>query len=123
LLAQLGQRLAVHGRRLVPDRVLLLARRRERLLDAAGRLVPGRRQRLQELARTLNAVSPLPTLGRGYAIIGTREEDNGSLRARSSVTGISAEQAVEAQLADGRLYCTVERVTAERLAGGEPEES
>jgi exodeoxyribonuclease VII large subunit len=123
LLAQLGQRLAVHGRRLVPDRVLLLARRRERLLNAAGRLVPGRRQRLQELARTLNAVSPLPTLGRGYAIIGTREEDNGSLRARSSVTGISAEQAVEAQLADGRLYCTVERVTAERLAGGEPEES
>lgn len=120
LLAQLGQRLAVHGRRLVPDRALLLARRRERLLDAAGRLVPGRRQRLQELARTLNAVSPLPTLERGYAIIGSR--DGEGLLAHSSVKSIQPRRAIEAQLADGRLYCSVERVTDERLAGGEPEE-
>lgn len=118
LLSQLTRRLATHGRRLVPERSLLLARLAERLRADAARWVPQRRQRLAELARTLNAVSPLPTLDRGYAIIGSRDGDQ--LRAHSSIKGIQPRQAIEAQLADGRLYCSVERVTDDRLADDEP---
>jgi exodeoxyribonuclease VII large subunit len=114
LLKQLRQRLAMHGRRLVPERAALLRDRAERVQRLAAQLIPLRRQRLAYLARTLNAVSPLPTLERGYAIIGSR--DGQGLRAHSSVKDIQPRQAVEAQLADGRLYCSVERVTDERLA-------
>ncbi|NND45171.1 MAG: exodeoxyribonuclease VII large subunit, partial [Xanthomonadales bacterium] len=119
MLAQLGRRLEIHGRRMVPERSQQLARLAQRLRADAARWVPQRRQRLAELARTLNAVSPLPTLGRGYAIIGTRHDQR--LRAHASVTAIQPGQDVEAQLADGRLYCKVERVTGERLADDEAE--
>jgi exodeoxyribonuclease VII large subunit len=118
LLKQLRQRLAMHGRRLVPERAALLRDRAERVQRLAAQLIPLRRQRLAYLARTLNAVSPLPTLERGYAIIGSR--DGQGLRAHSSVKDIQPRQAVEAQLADGRLYCSVERVTDERLADDDP---
>jgi len=118
LLKQLRQRLAMHGRRLVPERAALLRDRAERVQRLAAQLIPLRRQRLAYLARTLNAVSPLPTLERGYAIIGSR--DGQGLRAHSSVKDMQPRQAVEAQLADGRLYCSVERVTDERLADDDP---
>jgi len=113
LLTQLRRRLSSHARRLVPDRHAQLQRDIERLRDSAARIIPLRQQHLQELARTLNAVSPLPTLDRGYAIIGTRDGER--LRAHSSIRDLQPGQEVEAQLADGRLYCNVERATTERL--------
>ena len=61
-----------------------------------------RRQALAASGRALDVVSPLATLGRGYAIV---SDDRGQIlrRARDTRTGA----VVEARLADGRLACRV----------------
>jgi exodeoxyribonuclease VII large subunit len=79
--AQLAQRLRLH-----------LQRRIER-----------HRDRIDGLGRALDAVSPLATLGRGYAIV-RRLPDGGVLRDARTVR---AGDAVEARLARGRLVCDV----------------
>jgi exodeoxyribonuclease VII large subunit len=66
--------------------------------------VESRRQRLELLAHSLAAVSPLATLGRGYAVL--RERDSGALLRRAADARVG--QALVAQLADGRLALRVE---------------
>ena len=70
---------------------------------AARRLVPERRQKLGELARTLNALSPLPTLARGYAIV----TDAATGAAVTSVKGVSAGDKLRTQLVDGQVLSLV----------------
>ncbi|WP_347262175.1 exodeoxyribonuclease VII large subunit [Rudaea sp.] len=102
-----GERLAHLRARLQAQHPLIrLAQRREqlaalelRLRAALDRRLDRRRQHLAELARTLNAVSPLATLQRGYAIL--LDRDNGEVlrsveRARQSAHLI-------ARLADGEV--------------------
>ena len=62
------------------------------------------RQGVEALGRSLNAVSPLATLSRGYAIL--REPDGGPVI--RSVAQASPGQAVEARLADGTLLVRVQ---------------
>ena len=83
----LSRRLMVHR----PDRKLAeLSERVATLGKSIGRLAAGtirsKQELLSNLARTLNAVSPLETIGRGYAVI------------------------TSAQLKDGKLDCTVDKV-------------
>jgi len=61
------------------------------------------RQRLQAGAHTLDAVSPLATLGRGYAII---QDKNGAIV--RSASSVKAGQQINARLGQGRLNCTVD---------------
>ncbi len=70
MLQQARHRLLLAGARIVPQRQQRLQELgNRRLLQAGKRIVPERRLKLQNLIRTLNAVSPLPTLARGYAIV------------------------------------------------------
>lgn len=62
-----------------------------------------RAQRVQTLARALDAVSPLATLGRGYAIVSTVPEGRLLRAAREAETGTL----VEARLGEGRLICRI----------------
>jgi exodeoxyribonuclease VII large subunit len=73
-------------------------------LEAAGReAVRGARERLLPLVRTLNAVSPLATLDRGYAIVA--DEHGRILRdAAQAADG----QIIEARLAVGRIRAKVQ---------------
>jgi exodeoxyribonuclease VII large subunit len=73
-------------------------------LKAAGLArLQGARERLLPLVRTLNAVSPLATLDRGYAIVSI--EGRGILRnAADAATG----QIIEARLASGKIRARVE---------------
>ncbi len=81
--------------------------------------VENSRKQLNDLGRTLHAVSPLATMGRGYAVLASTE--TGAII--SSATQVHAENEISAQLADGRLYCTVDNVTTEALdSGGEKNE-
>jgi exodeoxyribonuclease VII large subunit len=89
----------------------MLATQQARLRHAARQLVPGQRQRLGDLARTLNAVSPLPTLARGYAVV----TDTDSGRVLTSTAQAETGQAVTAQLSDGRLICQVDSIDDETL--------
>jgi exodeoxyribonuclease VII large subunit len=88
-----------------------LASRRTRLLHAGRQLAPSQQRRLADLARTLNAVSPLPTLARGYAVVMDSETGQVVGSAQQTAPG----QAVTAQLVDGRLHCRVDSVDDETL--------
>lgn len=77
----------------------------ERRLTQAYRLqLVQKRHRLTMLARALNAISPLNTLSRGYAIA-TKEGE--VLTSQSQVT---AGDRIEVRLHEGKLDCTVDSV-------------
>lgn len=96
---------------------------RQRLLQHREQLKLGERQlhtaignrlnRLQEkargLSRELQAVSPLATLGRGYAIV-TRS-DSGTLI--TSTTEVKTGESLDTRLGDGSLVCRVEKVKSQ----------
>ena len=86
------------GRRLVDLRV--------RLGRAGVARVATARSRADVLTRALHAVSPLATLGRGYAIV--RRFSDGHIVTRAAA--VSPGETVEAQLAEGSLLCRVEAV-------------
>jgi exodeoxyribonuclease VII large subunit len=74
-------------------------------LDAAiHALLQHRQQRLAVAGRSLDTVSPLATLERGYAIV-TQPADRRILR---SANAVKPGEQIEARLADGRLLCTVD---------------
>jgi exodeoxyribonuclease VII large subunit len=75
-----------------------------RLRAALARAAERRALRLAELGRTLNAVSPLATLDRGYAILIERE----SGRIVRSIVQAPAGTALRARVADGELYAHVD---------------
>ncbi len=70
-----------------------------RLRGALGQGLQQQRLRSGLLARTLSAVSPLATLGRGYSIL--LDADSGAVVSRASE--VRAGQALRARLADGEL--------------------
>jgi len=89
----------------------------ERLQQLTARLdgglratVRSRRETLRQGARTLQAVSPLATLDRGYAVL-TREAGSAG-RAVTQVGQVTAGEALFAQLADGVLELEVTAIQA-----------
>ena len=80
----------------------------QRLASATKEIVAGAEHRIALAARALDSVSPLATLGRGYAIV--RDSAGGVLiSARDADVG----DEIEAQLANGRLRATVNEVQDE----------
>jgi exodeoxyribonuclease VII large subunit len=77
---------------------------RERLVGVFGSHLNALEQRLALASRTLDAVSPLATLGRGFAVV-TRVEDGTLLRDAAQAPPGTA---IEARLSKGRLRATVE---------------
>jgi len=103
-------------RRALDGRVREIKNRLNGLSTRVGLQHPGKklresRNRLQDLGRTLHAVSPLATMGRGFAVISSTE--SGTII--TSASQIARGSQVSAQLADGRLYCSVDKVTEEAL--------
>ncbi|BAN46888.1 exodeoxyribonuclease VII large subunit [Metapseudomonas resinovorans] len=103
-LARLDTRLAAQH----PGRALALLRQRldglaTRLPRAARDALKDRRQRLETLAQTLNVVSPLATLGRGYSIL--LDERGQAIRAASQTL---PGQRLKARLGEGELDVRVE---------------
>lgn len=112
MLQQARHRLLLAGARIVPQRQQYLKDLGgRRLLQAGTRIVPERRRKLENLERTLNAVGPLPTLARGYAIITDAE----SGKAISSVKDAKPKQTVVTHLHDGEVHSTVSKTTDETL--------
>ena len=94
------RRLELAATRFIPDRQRHLNDLfRHRLLPAGSRIVPERQRQLIDLKRTLNAVGPLPTLARGYAIVMDAE----TKKVINSVTQVKAEQALITQMSDGQI--------------------
>jgi exodeoxyribonuclease VII large subunit len=78
----------------------------QRLRTAMGALLQQRQRRLAVACKSLDTISPLATLDRGYAIV-TRQQDGRVLHAAGSV---STGTKIEARLAQGRLLCTVDAI-------------
>lgn len=78
---------------------------RQRLLSAFSGSLTALEQRLALAARTLDAVSPLATLSRGFAVV-TRVDDGSLLRDASQAP---AGTEIEARLSKGRVRATVSR--------------
>lgn len=119
LLKQAMHRLHTAGNRIVPQRRLYVQElARHRLVPAGKRIVPERQRIFQNLVRTLNAVSPLPTLARGYAVL----MDAKSGVAISSVGDIKPNQVLLTQLRDGQVKSTAKetntKVIGERKQPG-----
>ena len=112
ILQQAHHRLLLAGARILPPRQQYLQELgRRRLLLAGKRIVPERLRILQNLARTLNAVSPLPTLARGYAIV----TDAQSGTAISSVKDVKPKQRLVTQLHDGQIHSTISKTSNKTL--------
>jgi exodeoxyribonuclease VII large subunit len=104
-LGWLGGRLArVHPRERLAMRAQRLDDLEARLGRAFERHLTSARTRLTTAVRTLNAVSPLATLERGYSIVLTA--DGQLVRAAGAV---KAGDAVEARTARGTIHATVTR--------------
>jgi exodeoxyribonuclease VII large subunit len=95
--------------RLVRDRRLALDQQAARLRRLAGAAVARGRERLAAAAGRLEAGSPLHLLARGWSVT-TRANDRTALR---SVTGLRAGDEIMTQLADGRLWSRLERITTD----------
>jgi exodeoxyribonuclease VII large subunit len=86
---------------------------RERVIRATTQTaLPARRQRLQSLARELEAVSPLGTLARGYAVA---MKDHRILRRAQEA---EAGDRIDVHLGEGRLDCRVEGRGDSDISGG-----
>ncbi|MGB5442506.1 MAG: exodeoxyribonuclease VII large subunit [Gammaproteobacteria bacterium] len=77
----------------------------QRLGAAMNTLFQARTRQLASACRTLDAVSPLATLERGYAIV-TRPAGKRIIR---KAADISIGEQIEAHLSDGQLVCTVDK--------------
>jgi exodeoxyribonuclease VII large subunit len=102
--ARLDMRLAAQH----PGRALALLRQRldglsERLPRAMREALKDRRQQLHTQAQTLNAISPLATLGRGYRIL---LDDKGQAIRNAAQT--KPGQRLKARLGEGELEVRVE---------------
>ena len=85
------------------DKRLLLDYQSSRLIHGLERNVSGQRERAARLAASLDAMSPLKVLGRGYAI--AQREDGHVL---TSAQGAAPGDRLSLRLSDGSLECRVE---------------
>ena len=76
----------------------------QRMQASVNTLLLQRRRQLAVACTSLDAISPLATLDRGYAIV-TRKTDN---RVLHQAADVAPGAQVEARLATGRLLCTVD---------------
>ena len=74
-----------------------------RLTNVAPRLVMAARQRMQTVLGRLNAISPLATLERGYALV---TDESGAVVTQAKQVQVGSR--VDVQLAHGSLDCRVE---------------
>ena len=78
----------------------------QRMHAAINSLLQTRQRQLAVACKSLDTISPLATLDRGYAIV-TRQADDHVLHKASAV---KAGDQIEARLARGRLLCTVDKI-------------
>ena len=85
------------------DKRMELTHVQQRLGDVSGTLLSRKKERFAALAASLDAMSPLKVLGRGYAMA-----QNGDGQILKSWRDVSAGDAVTVTLGEGALACRVE---------------
>ena len=90
----------------IDNRRIELDHGRDRLISAQERVLSAKRQSYVRLAASLDAMSPLRVLSRGYAI--ASKQDGEPVR---SVKGLETGEHISLRLADGSADCLVESVS------------
>jgi exodeoxyribonuclease VII large subunit len=103
-LDRLAQRLAHSGRARLHDARARVDRLSDRLHRAIRRDLDARRHRLARLAASLDALSPLAVLARGYSLTLTAD----GTRLLRSAADVQAGDLIQTRLASGRLISRVE---------------
>ena len=93
----------------IDNRRIELDHGRDRLISAQERALSAKRQSYVRLAASLDAMSPLRVLSRGYAI--ASKQDGEPVR---SVKGLETGEHISLRLADGSADCLVESVSDKR---------
>jgi len=88
----------------VQDKRMELVHVQQRLSDLSGALAARKRQRFSALAASLDALSPLAVLGRGYAMA-----QDGEGRILKSYQDVTAGDRVSVTLGEGGFTCTVDK--------------
>jgi exodeoxyribonuclease VII large subunit len=89
--------------------LVLLPQLRKRLEQGVNGLLAFRRQAVRSMAATLDSLSPLAILGRGYSILQTVSE--GTIVKRAG--DVEAGDELRARLAEGQLLCEVRKIFRE----------
>ena len=92
----------------VQDKRMELAHLHQRLGDLSAARLAGKRQRFAALAASLDAMSPLKVLGRGYAMA---QSETGDIL--KSARDVRCGDRIRVQLGEGSLGCMVEEKTEE----------
>ena len=116
ILGQLRQTLAsLAGKRVmtdpmapVQDKRMLLEHVRKELCHSALVRLAGPKGQIAALAASLDALSPLKVLGRGFALV---TDEEGAIPRRAEDVPVGSH--ITARLQEGRLYCRVEEVIKE----------
>lgn len=93
----------------IQDKRMSLDYTHQQLTNVAQATLSGKRERFAALTASLDALSPLKVLGRGYAVAKNQE---GHIIKDSADVSVGDRVAVE--LGHGALECTVDRILAER---------
>ena len=109
-----GKRVMTDQLAYIQDRNVELAHLQQRLGDLSAALVNRKKQRFSALAASLDAMSPLKVLGRGYAMA-----QDGDGRILKSWRDVTAGQAVSVRLGEGGFSCTVDKPYQEVREDGE----
>lgn len=86
-----------------------VAELKENMLNAVTNILSVRKQNLQYLSYTLDALSPLKTLSRGYSIVFDEKGTH-----ISSASDISSGENIRIKMKDGSAFCTVNEVKNEK---------
>ena len=98
-----GKRVMTDQLAYVQDKRMELVHVQQRLGDLSGALVGRKRQRFAALAASLDAMSPMKVLGRGYAM--AQNKDGQILK---SYRDVNAGERLTVTLGEGGFSCTVE---------------
>jgi len=98
----------LHPRQRLGDHAQRLDELDQRLLTVIGQRLQSAAQRLRNLSAHLQALSPLATLNRGYAIV--LHHPNGEILRRANQTSIG--DTVDIRLGEGCLSCEVQTISA-----------
>lgn len=97
---------ARHPEQILKENSQTVDRLEQNLLRSFNYLFTQKTQQLASLSRSLNAMSPLAVLDRGYAFL----RDAESTQMITSVMQININQQITAQLKDGELICDVKAI-------------
>lgn len=96
-------RVMVNQMAYVEDKAMMLSYLQQRFADVSTQVLGKKQQSLAVLASSLDAMSPLKVLGRGYAMV---QNENGTIV--KSIGDVTPGDGVQVTLGDGQLQCRVE---------------